>query len=194
MDLMNPSPTPGPGWYPDPYGDAPLRWWDGANWTTHLTGVASHAPSPVIRFLRGLPWPAWIACLAVLSVVGFVCFGIGESGATPNPGAWYVVGFLASALVVLVSAALTLGRRRWREAAVLAFLAAAVVGFAIFVVSSPSTSRSCNNAGQPASAGTYDCDTSYGIGGPVMVAAFFVPSLALVALGKASATVIRRLW
>ena len=24
---------PAPGWYPDPWGQARVRWWDGANWT-----------------------------------------------------------------------------------------------------------------------------------------------------------------
>lgn len=27
-----------PGWYPDPYGHAPLRWWDGQAWTGHVQG------------------------------------------------------------------------------------------------------------------------------------------------------------
>jgi hypothetical protein len=27
---------PPPGWYPDPYGQARLRWWDGWRWTEHL--------------------------------------------------------------------------------------------------------------------------------------------------------------
>jgi hypothetical protein len=30
-----PSASPPPGWYPDPYGAARLRWWDGRAWTGH---------------------------------------------------------------------------------------------------------------------------------------------------------------
>jgi len=29
------SPVPPPGWYPDPYRTARLRWWDGHGWTSH---------------------------------------------------------------------------------------------------------------------------------------------------------------
>jgi Protein of unknown function (DUF2510) len=40
----------GPGWYPDPWGETGLRWWDGTNWTEHVQGqpVAGYAPGPVI--------------------------------------------------------------------------------------------------------------------------------------------------
>jgi hypothetical protein len=31
-----PGPTP-PGWYADPSGAAPLRWWDGTQWTAHVS-------------------------------------------------------------------------------------------------------------------------------------------------------------
>jgi uncharacterized RDD family membrane protein YckC len=27
----------GPGWHPDPHGQARLRWWDGSNWTEHTS-------------------------------------------------------------------------------------------------------------------------------------------------------------
>ncbi|HYA67443.1 MAG TPA: DUF2510 domain-containing protein, partial [Acidimicrobiales bacterium] len=29
------SELPPSGWYPDPYGTARLRWWDGTGWTSH---------------------------------------------------------------------------------------------------------------------------------------------------------------
>jgi hypothetical protein len=28
----------GGAWYPDPWGQAPLRWWDGQAWTDHVSG------------------------------------------------------------------------------------------------------------------------------------------------------------
>ena len=34
-------PTVPPGWYPDPWGAAPLRWWDGRAWSWQTT-----APGP----------------------------------------------------------------------------------------------------------------------------------------------------
>lgn len=30
--MSQPPPPKPPGWYPDPYGQAPFRWWDGTNW------------------------------------------------------------------------------------------------------------------------------------------------------------------
>ena len=29
---------PTPGWYPDPQGLAPYRWWNGYEWTAHISG------------------------------------------------------------------------------------------------------------------------------------------------------------
>jgi hypothetical protein len=30
--------APGGAWYPDPWGQAPFRWWDGERWTDWVTG------------------------------------------------------------------------------------------------------------------------------------------------------------
>jgi uncharacterized protein YxjI len=38
------SPTPPPGWYPDPAGSQGTRWWDGQGWTDH---VQPASPPPV---------------------------------------------------------------------------------------------------------------------------------------------------
>jgi len=36
-----------PGWYADPTGQAPLRWWDGSSWTAHISApVQGQAPVP----------------------------------------------------------------------------------------------------------------------------------------------------
>ncbi len=67
-----PSPTPPPpGWYDDPWGESPKRWWDGTEWTHHRsdagsvpTGPPGPAPAASLdaerasaRWARGLmPW------------------------------------------------------------------------------------------------------------------------------------------
>lgn len=34
------------GWYADPWGQAPLRWWDGSTWTGHTLDTSSLPPPP----------------------------------------------------------------------------------------------------------------------------------------------------
>lgn len=36
--------TADPGWHPDPWGMAGLRWWDGSSWTGHVSGPPAIAP------------------------------------------------------------------------------------------------------------------------------------------------------
>lgn len=36
------------GWHPDPWGTASLRWWDGRQWTGHVSGMAG-GPSATVR-------------------------------------------------------------------------------------------------------------------------------------------------
>jgi hypothetical protein len=38
------STTP-PGWYHDPWRQAPMRWWDGSRWTEHLADWRGHLPA-----------------------------------------------------------------------------------------------------------------------------------------------------
>src|SRR3954451_11860886 len=38
------STTP-PGWYHDPWRQAPMRWWDGSRWTAHLADWHGHVPA-----------------------------------------------------------------------------------------------------------------------------------------------------
>lgn len=33
------APAAAPGWFPDPWEMAPLRYWDGAQWTGHVHGT-----------------------------------------------------------------------------------------------------------------------------------------------------------
>src|SRR5918999_2421770 len=38
--------NPPAGWYPDPHGQAELRYWDGNTWTEHTSGEAPGAAGP----------------------------------------------------------------------------------------------------------------------------------------------------
>lgn len=38
--------SPPPGWYPDPSGRAPFRYWDGERWTEHTDQGTAPSPSP----------------------------------------------------------------------------------------------------------------------------------------------------
>ncbi len=66
---------PSPGWYPDPWRQSPLRWWDGHAWTRSVSSPAppdvrprepiSPLPTPALR------WAVATLALAVLVVAGF---------------------------------------------------------------------------------------------------------------------------
>ena len=46
-------PSAPPGWYADPWGVAPARWWDGGAWTPHTAGRPGTAyPPPRIAYAR----------------------------------------------------------------------------------------------------------------------------------------------
>ena len=75
-----------PGWYPDPYGGAGLRWWDGVQWTQHVAGPvpaaaayapAAYAPAAGPAARRPLPegppvYTPWIWLVTLLPLVNAV--------------------------------------------------------------------------------------------------------------------------
>ncbi|WP_285115043.1 DUF2510 domain-containing protein [Leifsonia sp. fls2-241-R2A-40a] len=68
--------TPAPGWYPDPYGSAGLRWWDGANWGEQVSPAparpapAVYGPPPRRPLPEGTPiYTVWIWLVALLPLV-----------------------------------------------------------------------------------------------------------------------------
>jgi hypothetical protein len=168
------------GWYRDPHHVARFRWWDGTAWTEGTRGNAG----AVARLLRESPFKRWIPIATAIVVVGVVLFGRAESTRTQDPAGWYGAGFASVAAIVLVAACITLAGRRWLEVLVFAALTAVAVTLAVFIVTAPSTSRSCSNEGRPKSAGTYECDTSYGLGAPFLAVAFAIPAAGLAAVGK----------
>lgn len=82
-----------PGWYQDPWAPGALRWWDGSNWTAHVS-QGSHA-GQATGGSGGRPlWP-WIlggglGLLLLLGIVGgLILFALGsddsETVVTPGP-------------------------------------------------------------------------------------------------------------
>lgn len=54
---------PEPGWYDDPTGESPQRWWDGEQWTEHVSGAPTPPPpgpgaDPGATMAAPLPMPA----------------------------------------------------------------------------------------------------------------------------------------
>ena len=130
--------TPAPGWYADPWGQAPQRFWNGASWTPHIAAVgASSRP----RLAEGAPIygrSIWLmAVLPVISAATLWLFRFNTSAMTdylqsaqdaarsgdttyvaaPNPftmlGPGYVVAMLVSLLVYAALVVLAYRDSRW---------------------------------------------------------------------------------
>jgi hypothetical protein len=172
------------GWYADPATPSRLRWWDGAMWTAHVH--PPEQPRSNWKFPR-----SWLVLAGAIALVCLLCFGMAESMSTTNPDSWFLAGLIATGVLTLVGACLTLGRRRWREVALFALTVSVATSITLFGVSAPSTSRSCSTD-RPSSTEATDCDTSYGLGMPFLIAAFFVPAYGLAALGKGATRLARR--
>lgn len=87
------SETPQPNWYPDPYGQAELRWWDGAQWTEH-THTAQAAGTPQAAEQHGAAHQA--AALA-------------HEGPTPKrKKTWLIVTASVAALALVTAGAIAI--------------------------------------------------------------------------------------
>ncbi|MEL4505231.1 RDD family protein [Luteococcus sp. H138] len=103
--------TPVAGWYADPTGQAPLRWWDGATWSGYVTGWADRAASWRLagwwERARGYLMDAgllWLASLFLLErwhtpfineVVGILRVSIlTDGGRLPGPVLWWDYGLV----------------------------------------------------------------------------------------------------
>src|SRR2546430_198988 len=73
-----PAPATPPGWYPDPYGKAARRYWDGAEWTGHVD-----APGPTKT-------NGWAIASLVLGILGgsvlAIVFGLVARGQIRRSG------------------------------------------------------------------------------------------------------------
>lgn len=66
-----------PGWYQDPYGGHRLRWWDGAQWSQHVSVAQAGYSTPARRPLPDATpvYTPWIWLVAVLPLLnGIVLF------------------------------------------------------------------------------------------------------------------------
>jgi len=102
---MSTSGTWAPGWFRDPTGRHDHRWWDGAEWTSHVADAGVAAIDPV-----GPPPPPSSA----RRTPGPVAHGTGRSGRGPRPATALLIAAVAlpSALLPflgLLAASLSLG-------------------------------------------------------------------------------------
>ena len=67
------------GWYPDPAGGPHTRWWDGTQWTDHVSDPT--APAAVLRAPEGTvtntPWVWLIIALPLLPMLGLLTINWG---------------------------------------------------------------------------------------------------------------------
>jgi hypothetical protein len=135
------SPLPQPGWYPDHAGGAGLRWWDGTQWTDHVSAPIAAQPyspagpqrntapatarvgNPFIWIYAFLPLAGIITLVSInWSELGrVVASSINTDGTTTSPGAidmgsiltpGYLIGALLSWLAI--AAAVVLAYFDWR--------------------------------------------------------------------------------
>lgn len=124
MNAVSPPPA---GWYPDPSGRAPFRYWDGARWTEHTDQGTAPAPSPTTPAAPAAPSAAPMYTPAAPAyqpaAPGYAPAAPGHApgapvgAAAPAGGTWTAQSFM-------------------EDVKKLEGLALVVVGFIIFILSS----------------------------------------------------------
>jgi membrane protease YdiL (CAAX protease family) len=120
MQVTSPPTAPPPGWHPDPYGIAPLRWWDGTAWSPWVWGQGAAPAGPYTPYDLALEaQPAWFPDIRTLRL--------------PSAG---LAGLLVALLVVgnLASGALLDSARMAAALIALAVFAVNLVGFPLAAV------------------------------------------------------------
>lgn len=97
-DLTPPSPNPQPpaNWYPDPTGQAQLRYWDGRAWTGHVAGTARNPQQPSKYDLPG--GRRYVGPIRGF-VLGFKQYAVFDGRASRSEFWWY---WLLTYLILLV--------------------------------------------------------------------------------------------
>jgi uncharacterized RDD family membrane protein YckC len=119
-----PTPTPPslppPGWYPDPSGQAPHRWWDGTRWTEHVgtppqtqahQGIATASGTAELAgwWLRFGGYVLDAIIIGVPSYLLGLLIGDTQHGNTiPGTNVWHL-GVGAQVFIVITSLLITLG-------------------------------------------------------------------------------------
>jgi membrane protease YdiL (CAAX protease family) len=107
-----------PNWYPDPWGVAPWRWWDGAQWTPVIYGpygvawpIPPRVPRPFVPKGPGIKGGGVAAIGAGVGLAGSiavaVAYAIGDPGGFSVDDPWYLLasqlalwaGFLGAVVV-----------------------------------------------------------------------------------------------
>ena len=126
----HPAPMAPPGWYADPWGHAPMRWWDGYRWTAYLHGpywpqvppplypypgyppLAAAEPPPKGPGIKG----GGIAALGagvgvVLSILVTIGFAVDTHGTIDSRNPWFLLVTQLALWVGFVGAVVVASRR-----------------------------------------------------------------------------------
>jgi membrane protease YdiL (CAAX protease family) len=118
---FQPVPAYPPAWYPDPWGIAPLRWWDGVQWTPILYGPYGEAwpiamaPTPFVPKGPGIKGGGIAAVGAGIGVAGTIAvaivFVLASSGQLSANDPWYLLTSQLALWAGFVGAAIVASRR-----------------------------------------------------------------------------------